>query len=375
MTTATKERSRTRKAGPSGTALAVGDLKRALQAVAAAVPTRSPKPVLTNVLFAGETVTATDLEMRISAPLDCYDGPAMLLPHQRLTAIVGELSDSDAVTLRPDGSACVVDAGRVTYRLPVEDANEFPAAGEIDTKPIARLPADQFLSLMNAVRFATDNQSSRYALGGVLVEFTGGMLALVGTDGRRLCAAEVEVDQATDDAAVIVPRRAVDVLCRLAKHADVVQMSYAGSEFIADIDGTIVRARLVEGKFPRWRDVEPDRTVKPSLVVVGTLLHACRQAAICTSEQSKGVTFAFTPEGLHLTSRSAEAGEASVTCDLAEPGDACVVSLDPEFVTEWLGCGSFDMAETIEVEAENAQTAVVMRAQDCRCVIMPLAKD
>lgn len=375
MTTATKERSRARKAGPSGTAIAVGDLKRALQAVAPAVQARSPKPVLQNVLLSGETVTATDLEMRIVAPLDCYDGPAMLLPHQRLSAIVGEMSDADTVTLRQDGAACVVDGGSVTYRLPMEDVNEFPVGGDVDAKPIARLPADQFVSLMQSVRFATDNDSSRYALGGVLVEFKAGKLAFVGTDGRRLCAAEVDVDQATDDAAVVVPRKAVDVLCRLARHAEAVQLSTAGTEFVAEVDGTSVRARLVEGRFPRWRDVEPDRTVKPSLVVVGTLLHACRQAAICTSEQSRGVTFAFTAEGLHLTSRSAEAGEASVTCDVVEAGHTCVVSLDPAFVTEWLGCGSFDPAETIEVEAEDKASAVILRAQDCRCVVMPLAAD
>ena len=375
MTTATKERSKSRRGGQSGTHLAVSDLKRALAAVAPAVPSRSPKPVLTNVLLSGETVTATDLELRIVAPLDCYDGPAMLLPHQRLTAIVNEMSDADTVTLRPDGTACIVDGGRVTYRLPIEDAMEFPGASADEAKPIARLPADQFLALMQSVKFATDNESSRYALGGVLVQWKSGMLAFVGTDGRRLCAAEVEVDQATDDVSIVVPRKAVDVLCRLAKHADAVQLSHLGSELVATVDGTAVRARLVEGRFPRWEDVTPDRTVTPSLVVVGTLLHACRQAAICTSEQSKGVTFTFTDEGLHLTSRSAEAGEASVTCDVVQAGHSCTVSLDPSFVVEWLGCGSFDLAETIEVEAENKSTAVVMRAQDCRCVVMPLAAE
>lgn len=373
MTTATKERRKTKTSG--GTSLAVADLKRALAAVAPAVQARGPKPVLANVLLAGETVTATDLEMRISAPLDCYDGPAILLPHQRLTAIVAEMSDADTVTLTQDGTACIVSGGRVTYRLPVEDTNEFPAAGEVDAKPIARLPADQFVSLMQSVKFATDNESSRYALGGVLVQWRAGMLAMVGTDGRRMCVAEVEIDQATDDVSVIVPRRAVDVLCRLAKHAEAVQLSHAGTELIATVDNATVRARLVEGRFPKWTDVEPERTVKPSLIVVGTLLHACRQAAICTSEASKGVTFTTTDEGLHLTSRSAEAGEASVTAELVEAGHACTVSLDPRFVTDWLGCGSFDLAETIELEAEGKTSAVVLRAQDCRCIVMPLAAE
>jgi DNA polymerase-3 subunit beta len=188
-----------------------------------------------------------------------------------------------------------------------------------------------------------------------------------------MCIAEAEIDQATDDTSVIVPRRAVDVLCRLAHGADAVQLETTGRELVAEVEGASVRAVLVEGRYPKWTDVEPTRTVKPSLVVVGELLAACRQAAICTSEQSKGVVFTVTPKGLHLTSRSAEAGEASCTCDLVYAGQACTVSLDPRFVTDWLGCGSFDLAETVELEAADAQSAVVLRAQDCRCVVMPLA--
>lgn len=359
----------------SGASLQVDDLKRALSSVAPAVPGRSAKPVLANVLLADGTVTGTDLEMRIVAPLAGYDGKPLLLPHARLTAIVAQLRDGETVSLTLDGSVCVVASGHATWRLPVEDANEFPVGGDVDAKPIARLPADQFVSLMNSVKFATDNDSSRFALGGVRIEFKDGMLSLVGTDGRRMCVAQAEIDQATDDAEVTVPRRAVDVVCRLARGAEVVQLQKAGNEFIATVDDATVQARLVEGRFPRWTDVDPKRSIASSHVVVGALLHACRQAAICTSEDSLGVTLAFTKEGLHLTSRSAQAGEASVTCDLVTAGHACVVKLDPRFVVEWLGCGSFDLAETIEVEAESDTTAVVLRAQNSRCVIMPLAKE
>ena len=379
MATATKERKA--KARSGGTTLSVADLKRCLGAVAPAVAARGPKPVLSNVLLASGTMTATDLELRISAPLP-YDGPALLLPHARLAAIVGSLNPADDVTLSPDGSACTVQSGNGTWRLPVEDANEFPAAGDVDAKPIARLPADQFATLMASVRFATDNESSRYALGGVLIQYERpadkenpyGMLSFVATDGRRMCVAETQAEpkRDLDSSTTIVPRRAVDTLCRLANGAEAVQLETTGTELVAEVDGTTVRARLVDGRFPKWQDVDVQRDVKPSLVVVGSLLHACRQAAICTSEQSRGVTFTVTAEGLHMTSRSAEAGEASATCDLVEPGQAFTVMLDPTFVTQWLGCGSFDLAETIELEAVDKASAVVLRAQDSRCIVMPL---
>lgn len=340
------------------------------------MPTRSPKPVLLNVLISDGTITATDLELRITAPIGAAGAAPLLLPFARLSSIVNSLVGADEVTLTPDGSVCVVEGGNGTWRLPMEDAKEFPAGDYANAKPIARLPADQFASLMSAVKFATDNESSRFALGAVLVEFKGGTLSFVATDGRRLCAASCDVDQACDDSTTLVPRDAVDVLVRLAKGAEVVQLETTGRELFATVDDTIVKARLVEGRFPTWRDVEVDHGVAPSLVVAGALGHACEMAAICESEASRGTQFTVSDKGLWLSSRSAEFGESSATCELVEAGHACTVKLDPRFVLGWLRCGAIDAAETISLAAKDADSAVLLRAGDnVRTVIMPLAKD
>ena len=62
---------------------------------------------------------------------------------------------------------------------------------------------------------------------------------------------------------------------------------------------------------------------------------ANRAASVCTSEQSKGVQFNF-GSVLTLTSQSAEAGQASVTCDVTTPGQPTRVKLDPRFVLDFL---------------------------------------
>lgn len=379
MTTATKTR---RKTQSGGIQLAASDLAAGLRAVAAAVPTRSPKPILANVLIANGTITATDLETRITAPLEGAK-EAILLPFQRLSSIVGSLVGSDEVTLTVDGSCCVVQGGSGTWRLPVEDAKEYPLGDYANSKAIAKLPADQFASLMGAVRFATDNESSRFALGAVLVEFRRpkdkdepyGTLSFVATDGRRLCASSCEIEQDTDDSDTLVPRSAIDTLVRLSKGAGSVQLETTGRELVATVDDTIVKARLVEGRFPRWRDVEVDHGVAESLVVAGALAHAAEMASICASEASKGTEFTITKEGLFLSSRSAEFGESAATCELVEVGHACTVKLDPRFVLGWLRCGSIDPSETISLTAKDSESSVILRSEDVRTVIMPLAKD
>jgi len=330
--------------------------------------------VLTNVRIGDGLCVATDLELRIETPLE-WSGDPILLPHARLVQIVNAAGAVDDVEITVEESRATIKAGRGTWTLPTENASEFPGRAGSECTPMVHMPADQFVSLANAVRFATDAESSRYALGAVLVLWQSGTLTMVATDGRRMAVSSAECDEATDDVQKQPPRHAIDVITKLAGSGDLVQLEHTASEFVADIDGTRVYSTLIEGKFPRWQDVEPTRDVVPTRVTVGQLLTACRQAAICATEESKGVVFAFTADGIGLSAKSAEAGESHVTCEVVESGKNAVVKLDPRFVTEWLGCGSFDTEETISVEAVDAQSAVVLRADDCRCVIMPMADE
>lgn len=368
MTTATKTRA---KKSAGGVTLPVGDLKRALAAVMPAVPGKTPKPILLNVRLGDGLLTATDLEIQISTPVD-YHGEPMLLPAARLSQILGNTS-ADEVTLSPDGTSCLVRAGLGRWTLPTEDAAEFPTWEPADAVPVVRVPADQFARAVDGVAFATDTESSRYALGGVCLDWADGICNLVATDGRRLCLVEVEVDQATDSRQLLIPARAARAIAKACTSSEfAVQIDAATSAVVAEANGTTITARLVEGRFPRWRDVIPsERQVRPSLVVAGSLLAAVRQAAICTSEQSKGVTFKLSEDGIVLEARASETGESRVECELVEFGQAATVSLDPRYVVDWLK--SVDSAETVEVEAAAAGDAVVFRCEGATGVVMPLA--
>jgi DNA polymerase-3 subunit beta len=115
--------------------------------------------------------------------------------------------------------------------------------------------------------------------------------------------------------------------------------------------------------------------VEPTTVLAEQLLGATRSAAVCTSEQSKGVDYTFTAEGIHLHGQSSEAGESSVTCEIVEAGHACTVKLDPVFVREWLSGLPADGEPTVSIQAKDHLSAVVLRTDTYTGVIMPLAKD
>ena len=375
---------KTKPARRGATTVLAATLAAAIRAVAPAVSTRHSTG---GRVYLGERVEATDGELRITVATPVSD-QAVLVPHAKVAAILGTVSGD--VRLQPEASLLRVSASRGQWSLPTEQAEEWPTAAEGDLRPFARFPADEFARAVRAVIDAADTESSRYALGGVLLEHKGPHVAFVATDGRRLNCCVVDIDQDTDDGSVIVPARVMHVLLRVAEAAgdEALQLCAVGNrEIVAEVADTVVRAALLEGRFPRWLDVIP-ADVRPAFgeddttyreppahveVSAGDLLSCVRQAAIVTSEQSKGVQFTFTSEGLMLSGRSAEFGESTVTADLAVAGIACSVKLDPAFVASWLR--QVDTAAMVEVYATDAESAVVMRHEDCYSVVMPLAAD
>ena len=369
--TATKERPKAKRT--TGETWSVDSLRRALSTVKAAVGNGN-RPTLANVRLGNGVAEATDLELRICCETD-YHGASILLPHQRLTAILSAAT-GDEVTLTPGDTTCRVQVGRGEWTLPTESVGEFPTwtPDEATRRAVCRIPADQFCRAVKSVAYAADSESSRYALGGVLVEVKDGVATFVATDGRRLSRYDVETDQAVDDSTTLWPSRAINVVASLASHSEgAVQLEVAGNELVATIDGTVVAARVVEGRYPKWKDVIPERDAKATAINARELVAATRQAAIVTSEQSKGVKFVFTTEGIHLTARSSEAGESSVTCPHLEFGQEATVNLDPHYVVDFLR--NVDDGEPVQIEAVDAPSAVVIRCGDATGVIMPLAAE
>jgi DNA polymerase-3 subunit beta len=370
--TATKERKKTK----AGTTLSAPALKAALNAVAAAVPGKAVRQVLQSVLLSDGVLSGSDGEIRIDVEIDAPPGITFLLPKDRLHAILSSTT-ADEITLTPDGSSCVVTAGRGTWTLPTEDAAEYPSWEPVGTKPITRLPADQFVRAVRGVVFSADAESSRYALGAVLIEVEAEVVTFVATDGRRLSSVRCEHDLAVDNSTTLVPARVMQIIARLADQAgdDSVQLEATGKEVVATVGTATVTALLMEGRFPRWRDVLPERDVASTTVERSSLLAATRAAAICSSEESRGVEYAFSADGIWLHGQSAEKGESSVTCDIVEAGAKAGVKLDPAFVVEWLNGIDGDEEPTVSIEVVDEQSAVVLRCGDNTGVIMPLAVD
>jgi DNA polymerase-3 subunit beta len=361
-------------------------LLAAFQMAATVVPGRSPKPVLQAVKMDATddsfTLVATDMEVsiRIEVPNQSAEVPGQaLLTVSQFGSILRENTD-EMLSIQADGQGITVKGERSKFRLPSGNPAEFPEVAGFEETSYFTVPGRLLKELIRRTLFATDTESSRYALGGILLEFEDDKVTAVGTDGRRLAKMEGPVtvvgQPVVGDAMTIVPARSMQLIERTLHDPDAeVHLVSRGNDFLVRYPSVTIVTRLVEGRFPRWRDVLPHRPEATSIeMTVGPLHNAIKQAAIVASSESRGIDFNFRRGLLVLRGLTAEVGESQVELPIAYDGQDITLRLDHRFVTEFLRV--LDPEKTFTLNVADTDSAALCETDDgYGYVVMPVSRE
>jgi DNA polymerase-3 subunit beta len=360
-------------------------LATAFQIVSGVVPSRTPKEVLRNVkLQVGggkATLIGTDQEVGIR-----YDIPGVetdsdgevLLPKDRVIAILRELTD-DGLDLQVNETALWVRSASSEFRLASEDPAEFPPVQAFDATSYHVVPAASFKEMIKRTVFATDTESTRYALGGVLMEFGTDKLTMAATDSRRLAVVSTASStigtvepRATHP---VVPAKALSLIERSITDNDQdVYLAVYPNSVLVKVGSSTIYSRLVEGRFPRYADVIPSAGGSVIELLVSSFYSAVRQAQIVTNEESRGVDFTFDNGVLRLTSVAADIGQSKIEMPISYDGTPITITFDPRYISDFLRI--LDPSTSVKLQLLDGESAAVMRTDDGYIyVIMPLARD
>ena len=119
-----------------------------------------------------------------------------------------------------------------------------------------------------------------------------------------------------------------------------------------------ISARLIEGHFPPYEDVLPKEYEKKLQLPVESFVLALRRAALLSTKDSHAVRFEFDREGLQLTARVPEVGEARVRFPFTFPYETLTVGFNPAFFVEALKIVG---GEEFQLELRDARSAAVIR--------------
>ena len=169
-----------------------------------------------------------------------------------------------------------------------------------------------------------------------------------------------------------VPTKALNMILRTFDDADqTVRVKVADNQILFATDEALLTSNLVEGNFPPYKDVIPKDGDKKATLHTDSLASGVRRAGLLTNEESKGVRFAFSSDGLLLTSRAPEMGEAEVNVEMPKyDGDGVEIGFNPTYILDALKV--VDSSEvSIDLKAGN-KPGVIRTGPDFLYVVMPV---
>jgi DNA polymerase-3 subunit beta len=355
---------------------------KAAQACESVVPKSDVKPVLKHAKLVADgercTLAATDLEVGVRlvvAGVSVGEPGEAMLPAALLAQMLGAAGDEE-VTIEADADRFRVVGSATEFEHPAEDVAAWPAFPGVPEGDCYELPAAALaLAVRRTNGFSGPDSRNRFlAMTGVAWEAGGDFLTAVATDGNGLAVVTLPAEKRGEPAGdvSVVPARAMRLLTKVCT-AGPVRVAFAPNEAHFAGDGGEIYCRLLEGRFPAWKNVIPKGAGTTATVTAGALLAAVRSAAVMANDDAltKRVVLAFSKSRVVVTAARDTGGKSKAEAPLDLDGKGVTIVFAPALLLEFLRV--LDANQELRIELKDGKTPAVFRAgSDYLYVAVPL---
>jgi len=334
------------------------DLLDAVNKVKTVVSAKSALPILSHILVEAEKgrirLSATDLKVSIECSVDCEvkKQGSMTVSSQRLASILAELPDADITLELGESNVIRLECGKIHTRLFSMSPEEFPPIRQLeDVEPLV-LPQKLLKGIFDRTSFAICTDQARYNLTGLLIELKSGALTAVATDGRRMSL--YREDEGIVDGVkvkVIVPGKMIQELMRLLGDDGDVNVYLGENQAAFEFESLRLTTALIEGTFPNYEMVVPQKHDKVVKLSTPQLLEAVRRTRTMTNEKFNSVRFKLDDGVLKLSVVTPEVGEYEEEIAVDYAGDSMEIAFNPDFLVDILKHLDTEMTQVVLKDA------------------------
>jgi DNA polymerase-3 subunit beta len=317
------------------------------------------------------TLTTTDLEVsaRLAIDVQVTEAGAALVPARLLADPVKSLSDAP-VDFETDQSQARIRCAAYEGALRLLPAEDFPTLQPPSgTRIVCEIPL--FAEAVGQVARAASRDEARPVLTGVLLEVSREGVTLVATDSYRLAVRDL-IATSAGEAKAIVPERALAEAGRAAQALEKgeIEILIDESQISFQVGTLTLTSRLIEGEFPNYRQLLPERYDSRLTVSRQQLIDAVRRVGLLARDTSP-VRLEFNALGVKLSSSSPDLGQAVETVEARYEGEAVTAAFNPAYLADGLAAAT---GESVRVEVRDGLKPGVVKGEsdEFTYLVMPV---
>jgi len=326
------------------------NLNKGLSLTSRLATSRAQLPVLNNILLLAEKgqlkLSATNLEIGINYWLGAKvekEG-AISIPAKTLTEFVSLLPPGKVVLEVKDNSLSV-SSGSYLANFVGLPASEFPAVPTLKEEKTFSFSSEELLKGISQTVFAASQDEGRPVLTGVLFQLKGEDLVLVATDGYRLSFKKMKPSKSLKEVkefqkGLIIPARVLSEVEKIVGGSQKEEISLAitpsSNQIIFVTPEAEIVSRLIEGSFPEFEKIIPEKWETKVVLEKEGFLRAVRTASIFARESANIIKFKIENLKLKISSNAPQVGDNLIELEAKQEGEENSIAFNSRFILDFL---------------------------------------
>lgn len=270
------------------------NLNRALGTVARVANSRNALPILANILVKTTnnrlSVSATNLDIAITHYIGAKVGVegSVTVPARLMQDFVSSLP-AGVIDLELEENKLHITTDQYKSVVNGIAADDFPVMPAIEGGTTWTISGPTLKKGLQQVAMAASSDESRPVLTGVLMQTVDGNLYMAATDSYRL--AEKNLGPNKEQVQLLVPVSAMQDLLRIVSDfEDDVKVTHDDQQVLFQVGDVDLVARLIDGKYPDYRKLIPQKFEVESMVKRADLVNVTKVSSLFARESAGSIT-------------------------------------------------------------------------------------
>lgn len=390
------------------------------------VDNKSPHPILGHVYLEARDgvlrLIATDTEITLSSTITASIAAegAITVACDKFHQVVQRMPDQAIVSCTFEDEQFFIQSGNAKMKLATLPAADFPVAQNSEQTTSLTVDGGDLFNILSKVRFSMAKNDVRHYLNGIYLNTVEGQrIEAAGTDGHRLSCAFANLSETQNHkVGFILPEKAANALIKqlnidtqineinlnkqVAKDVETINqlddqirtlrdakkflsreqskhvsrpvtLQFNDRELSLDTGSHHLITRLIDGKYPDYEQIIPERLESPVLIDRKALLGALRRSQVLLSNNDNGILLRFEGHQVYLSARNMQNETADEKIDIVNPQ---VMQVEIGLNVSYLIDATSNLeGDTIQMHFEDANRPVLITSQtdpEVRYVIMPM---
>ena len=345
------------------------------------IASRNVISILSNIFMEASedqlVIKSTDMKVNFETkvPVQVIESGTVTVFGDKFFGILNSIPEGDIEFEQSGGKITIKTmVKKAKFQLKYTASDKFPEflASE---KEFFEIPIKDFKEMILETVFAVSDDETRYFMNGVFLEKTDDKLVMVATDGRRLAYISKTVANVEDFSGVIIPPKILNIIMKRAGDEGMIALSVTEKTIFIQFGSYKLSSVLIEGQFPNYRRVIPEKQEHTFHVNRLEMLDALKRVSLLVEQKSHRIYLGLGPGIISIYCEENEIGNAREEIPCKYDGEEISIALNYRYIEEPLKVMKSNEICIQFTEPTRAITINTEPQEDFFHIIMPMQLD